>query len=299
MDQYAEWNLPSMMRSPMLEPLHPALARLAAVARGRGLDPGDFPSLELCNALLAENTPPIRVASGAALRFVPQANGGLPFEAQYEPRCYLKGELQTREYNWHDLLNALIWLTFPRAKAAVNARHYRSLVSGRHCQHAVSGNQAGSSQRGGGRDMLTLLDESGVIVPCADEELASLLRGFHWKKLFWGERARLADGMAFCILGHGLLEKTLRPYIGMTGQGLILSVDRGYFQWPLERRLAHLDEALARYLETPGLGENTRELTPVPLLGVPGWSAESGAENFYDNARYFRPGRLLSDDKSV
>lgn len=279
-----------MMQSPMLEALHPALARLAALARERGVDPGRFPSLQFCNDLLDMCSPPVRVANGMPLRFVRQENGSQPFEAQYEPRCYLRGELQTREHNWHDLLNALIWLTFPRAKAAINARHYQSLVAGA---------KAGGSQRGGGRDMLTLLDESGVIVPCADEELAALLRNFRWKELFWHQRARLTGSMGFCVFGHGLLEKTLRPYIGMTGQGLILSVDRGYFQWPLERRLAHLDEALSAYLATAGLGETTRELTPVPLLGVPGWSQESGAENFYDNARYFRPGRLLFKHKRL
>lgn len=279
-----------MLQSPMLEPLHPVLARLAALARERGQDPGHFPSLQFCNDLLDRASSPVRVANGTALRFVPQQSGRLPFEAQYEPRCYLRGELQTREHNWHDLLNALVWLAFPRAKAAINARHYQTLVSGM---------KAGSSQRGGRRDMLTLLDESGVIVPCADEELAGLLRSFRWKDLFWRQRARLAGGMGFCVFGHGLLEKTLRPYVGMTGQGLILSVARGFFQWPLEQRLTHLDEVLASYLTTEGLGENTSELTPVPLLGVPGWSAESASEYFYDNCGYFRPARLSSESRSV
>ncbi len=139
--------------------------------------------------------------------------------------------------------------------------------------------------------MLTLLDESGVIVPCADDELASLLRGFRWKELFWHRRARLPAGMGFCVFGHGLHEKTLRPYVGMTGQGLILSVERGYFGWAPERQLTHLDELLAAYLATPGFAAATRELTPVPLLGVPGWSPESGSESFYDNERYFRSPR--------
>ena len=285
MDQTVEWDLAAMMQSPMLEPLHPVLARLAALARERGADPHRFPSLQLCNDLLAASPSPVRVENGTVLRLIPQAGGRLTFEAQYEPRCYLKGELQTREHNWHDLFNALIWLTFPRAKAAINARHYRTLASA----HATA-----NGQRGGGRDMLTLLDESGVLIPCADEELAGLLRDFRWKELFWHQRARLQDGMGFCVFGHGLLEKTLRPYIGMTGQGLILNVDAGYFRAPLDERLAILDDALARYLGTAGAGENTRELTPVPLLGMPGWSVESGAEDFYDNTRYFRPGRLSS-----
>jgi hypothetical protein len=29
----------------------------------------------------------------------------------------------------------------------------------------------------------------------------------------------------------------------------------------------------------------------VPLLGVPGWSADNESESYYDNTAYFRPGR--------
>jgi len=280
-----EWNLAAMMQSPMLASLHPVLGRLA-----RMVDARSFPSLQVCNALLETHEPRILVGSGAPLRFVAQEGRSLPFEAQYEPRCYLKGELQSREDNWHDLFNALAWLTFPRSKAAINARHYQTMVADR---------KAGRSERGHRRDMLTLLDESGVIVPCADGELAALLREFRWKELFWHRRPRLADAMGFCVFGHGLCEKILRPYVGMTAQGLILSVEAGYFEWPLERQLTHLDALLAAYLSAPGCAQSTRELTPVPLLGVPGWSAESCQEYFYDNARYFRPGRLLSYGKSV
>ena len=84
----------------------------------------EFPTLQDCNALLSALQPAIAVSSGQPLRFVPQEYGKLPFEAQYEPRCYLKGEVPTREDNWHDLLNALVWLVFPKAKAAINKRHF-------------------------------------------------------------------------------------------------------------------------------------------------------------------------------
>ncbi len=273
-----------MLQSPLFAPLHAWLARM---------DAARFPGLAEYNALLAGLQPPIAVHSGKPLRFVAQETGKLPFEGQYEPRCYLRGEVQTRENNWHDLFNALVWLVFPHSKAAINTCHYRSLTA------PEGQKQPGeaTSQRGPGRDMLTLLDESGVLVPCADAELAGLLRDFHWKELFWHNRERLAGAMGFYLYGHGLYEKALRPYIGMTGQGLILTVESGFFGWPLARRLAHLDEALARYLagegDTPE-ALSPRKLTPVPLLGVPGWSEESAREIFYADSGYFRPGRLLS-----
>lgn len=279
----AEWNPAAMLHSPLFEPLGPWLVRIEA---------GRFPGLDEYNALLAQHQPPIAVRNGLPLRFVAQAAGKLPFEAQYEPRCYLQGEVQTREHNWHDLFNALVWLAFPQSKAAINARHYQSLTAKAANRTDEGGRSVETSQRGSGRDMLTLLDESGVVVPCADPELARLLRDFKWKELFWQQRSRLDAAMGFYLYGHGLYEKALRPYIGLTGQGLILTVEQGFFGWPLARRLAHLDELLAKHLSDKEL--SPRELTPVPLLGVPGWSEESARENFYADSGYFRPGRLSS-----
>lgn len=274
------WNPQALLPSPLFEPLHPVIARMAQ---------GRFPALRDYNELLMEMQPSIAVENGMPLRFVAQGTGKLPFEAQYEPRCYLNGEVQTRENNWHDLFNALIWLTFPRAKAAINARHFRSLTG---APGTAPGAEGGTSQRGSRRDMLTLLDESGVVVASADAGLAGLLRGFQWKELFWQRRACAHDRMGFYIFGHGLYEKAMQPYIGMTGQGLILTVEQEFFRWPLQRRLAHLDRLLAEYLGAPGGGLGPRELTPVPLLGIPGWSEQSADQLFYDDSSYFRPGRL-------
>lgn len=273
MNPMPEWNPAELLRSPLFAPLHPVIARLGAA----------FPSLPECNALLAECDPPITVEQGHAVRFVPQEYGRLAFEAQYEPRCYLDGGVQSRADNWHDLLNALVWLTFPKAKAAINARHYHALTA------PVT--EPTRSQRGAVRDTSTLLDESGVIVACADDELAGLLRGFHWKELFWQRRERVQTRMNFHLFGHGLYEKALRPYIGMTGQGLLLSVEVAFFTWPQARQLAHLDERLAAYLAAPERCRSTRELSPVPLLGVPGWAEANEAEGFYEDTGYFRKGR--------
>jgi hypothetical protein len=274
MDSIAEWNKEALLRMPSFAPLHPVIACLGT---------GGFPTLQDCNALLAAHRPAITVRSGLPLRFVPQQYGKLSFEAQYEPRCYLKGEVPTRGSNWHDLLNALVWLTFPKSKAAINARHYQALIE--------QGDVASRSQRGAVRDTNTLLDESGVIVACAEKELAELVRDFQWQELFWKRRSRVRNSMGFYLFGHGLYEKTLRPYIGMTGQGLLLPVEQAFFAWPTARQLAYLDDLLAGYLSAPEHCCSTRELTPVPLLGVPGWAAENESAAYYDNTGYFRAGR--------
>ena len=291
MEQTPAWNKEALLQSPLFAPLRPILAGIA----GDG-----FPTLQDCNALLdaaagcESGSSPITVQSGARLRFVPQEFGKLPFEKQYEPRCYLNGEVPTRADNWHDLFNALVWLTFPKAKAAINARHYHALM-----EQGEVGDVATGSERGAVRDVNTLLDESGVIVVYVDAQLAGLLQGFKWKELFWQRRAQvqaghfdgLRTGMGFYLFGHGLYEKALQPYVGMTGQGLLLAVEQEFFSWPSSRQLSHLDQLLADYLAEPGHCRSTRDLSPVPLLGVPGWAEDNEDPAYYDNIKYFRPGR--------
>lgn len=268
-----EWNPQALLGLPCFAPLYPGLRHLPNAA---------FPTLHDCNEMLASHLPAITVHNGLPVRCVPQEYGKLSFEAQYEPRCYLKGEVPTRENNWHDLLNALVWFSFPKAKAAINVRHFRALTED---------DAEGQSQRGVVRDTNTLFDESGVVVACADTELAELLQNFRWKELFWQRRAHVQASMGFYLFGHGLYEKTLHPYIGMTGQGLVLPVVQEFFDWPPEQQLAHLDTLLADYLSAPEHCRSTQELTPVPLLGIPGWAAENEDAAYYDNAAYFRPGR--------
>lgn len=272
------WEPQSLLASPLF-------AALAAIIRQ--MPASRFPTLDDLNALLAVRQPAITVSHGHRIEFVPQARGRLAFEAQYEPRCHLSGEVQTRADNWHDLFNALVWLTFPRSKAAINDRHYRALTEGAQ-QNDLS------SQRGSIRDTNTLLDESGVIVVYADDDVARLLRDFRWKELFWQRREQVRSRMGFFLFGHGLYEKALQPYVGMTGQGWLLRVEPDFFAWPLEQQLAYVDESLAAYLAVPAHCRSTRELSPVPLLGVPGWAAENECAAYYDNTHYFRSGRQSS-----
>jgi hypothetical protein len=277
------WNRAALLQSPLFAPLHPILTKL---------DGSAFPVLQDCNALLAARQTPITVKGGLPLRFVEQEYGKLPFQAQYEPRCYLKGEVPTRAHNWHDLLNALVWLTFPGTKAIINAHHYHALTDAISDKGVTASAVADArSERGAVRDVNTLFDESGVIVLCADPELTALLRDFKWQELFWQRRGQVQARMGFYLFGHGLYEKALHPYIGMTGQGLVLAVEQEFFDWPLSRQLVHVDGLLANYLAAPQHCRSTRDLSPVPLLGVPGWAAENDCAEFYANTAYFRSGR--------
>jgi hypothetical protein len=246
----------------------------------RGFSATTWPDCAALSAVAASLTPPLSNAAGQAIYFVPQALRQPAFEDKYEPRIFLRGEVQMRENNWHDLFNALVWLTFPRAKAELNRRHYEALCAQR---------TAGAANRGPQQDALTLFDEGGVIVACSNPQSAALLRGHEWKQLFWQRRAELAESMAFFVFGHALYEKALQPFSGVTGRGVLFDCDNAFFAQPMQVQLKEIDERLAGLLASRERFTATRELAAVPILGIPGWCAENSRESYYDDTRYFRP----------
>lgn len=238
-----------------------------------------FPDCDDLNALLDERH---RSGSGVPIRFVPTGQGALRDEP-YEARTFRAGEVATREDNWHDPFNALDWLVLPATKRELNRVHGEQL----------SNNADRQNGRGTARDVLTLFDESGVLVACADASLAALLTNFQWKDLFWTRRADVECHMRFFVFGHALHEQALKPYPGITGKALILHVDEEFLQSPLSTQLALLDQHAAAWFATHALA-STRLLAPLPLLGIPGWDAGNAEASYYDNTAVFRPGRRLS-----
>lgn len=241
-----------------------------------------WPGCDELNHVLAARAGPVRTTSGQPLRFVGHDARQARFEDRYEPRIYLRGEVQLRGCNWHDLFNALVWLTFPAAKAALNARHYEELLRQR---------ASGAANRGPAQDALTLFDEGGVIVAVSKAGLAAMLSGCEWKELFWRRRAETARCMHFYLFGHALYEKALQPYAGVTGRGVLINVTEAFFDLPLARQLTDLDAWVAARTANSRCFTKTRALVPVPVLGVPGWCEDNEREQYYDNAGYFRPAR--------
>jgi len=254
--------------APVFASLGPLLARLPAER---------FPGLDDLNTLV---TPEVTSGSGVPIRFVPPSPPSKAFEAQYEVRVYREGEVQTRPDSWHDLFNALVWLTFPKSKAVLNRHHYGQFEA-----------RWGKPLRGTARDVLTLFDEGGIVVASADAGLSALLREFRWKELFWQRRRDVLRCMHFCVFGHAIHEKALQPYKGVTAKALIVSVAPDFFSTPLASQLKMLDASVTEYFSDPGSLASTRNLSPLPVLGIPGWEPANGHEEYYDDTSQFRPGR--------
>ena len=94
---------------------------LAGLARVRGLLEGErWPSIDALNALRAERTWP-SVRGPGRRRCWPTAcitSSASPSTAA----------IATREGNWHDLLNALVWLRHPALKRALNRRQMAEIA---------------------------------------------------------------------------------------------------------------------------------------------------------------------------
>lgn len=167
--------------------------------------------------------------------------------------------------------------TFPSAKSALNQLHYQA-------QLFESVNKI--RYRCALRDAATLFDESGVIVVSSEKTLIQLLSDFEWKELFWRQRKGMLSSMRFFVFGHGLYEKALNPYVGMTGKGIIFNVEEAFFAQTLLKQLHLIDSILESFL-LQDLSSSS-DLTPIPLLGYPGWTEDNNSEIYYENKKYFR-----------
>jgi len=244
------------------------------------LPPDRLPRHGELNAL---TVPSVVSGGGAPIRFVAPEAPSRKLPGHYEAHVFETGKVQTRPDNWHDLFNALVWLTFPKTKAGLNRHHYEEIRT-----------RSGEALRGTARDVLTLFDEGGIVVASADTELSALLFEFQWKELFWRRRAEVLRSMRFYVFGHAIYEKALEPYKGVTAKALILDVAPALLEAPLERQLSELDARTANYFSGTQALTSTRNLSPLPILGIPGWEPANEHEAYYDDRAQFRSARVLS-----
>lgn len=192
----------------------------------------------------------------------------------YERRICEEGLVYTRIHTWHDRLNAAMWILWPKSKMAISRGHLLAAAPG---------------PRNRRRDALTLVDEVGVVI-VAPAEIEILHRRHCWEELFWHAREDWFSSIHPLMLGHGLAEQCLSPYVGLTAKALYLD--------PQACGERGADQVLAQLLEDPQKLSAPKELLPFPLLGTPGWHPETNTLGFYRNHAYFRPRRsALSSPK--
>jgi len=233
-----------------------------------------------CNALQSLLPYDIENLNGKTITFVEQRPTQDFSAVAYEEFIYQKGQVPTRAKSWHDIFGALSWCLFPKTKALLNKLHHDDIK------------QNGKEKRSTLRNALTLFDECGVVLVTKNTELLSKLSEHQWQGAMLDDRALWhqvsEQGVAVYQFGHANYEMLTKPYVGLTGKWLALDMSAEVMSLPLNVQYRLVDEKLADKIKAGSLQDNS-QLSPLPLLGVPGWHKDSETPEYYANTDYFRP----------
>mgnify|MGYP000323007479 CR=1 FL=1 len=199
----------------------------------------------------------------APVQFVPQDQ--LPAGMAYEAYIFKTKQVPTR-HNAHDFFNGLCWLRFPQTKLRLNSLQAQAIEE-----------QGVQSHRGPLRDALTLLDENAALL-LAPQELWKALQEKNWHAMFLDHRAAWTQTQLI-VFGHAALEKLIKPYKGITVHVLNM---------PLPSRMndTEIDSWLCQQLQAEWL--QTKPYLPLPVMGLPAWSADNENPDFYEDKSVFR-----------
>jgi hypothetical protein len=272
------------------------------------LEGSTWPTLSLLNRLAHKKE--ILNAQHTTIQFTDQdAPKG---QRAYEAQIHETGKVPTRAENWHDLLNACAWLTWPKLKAALNHIHCSQFMVNHKkvdsavnndtdinlndvnfndvnflAQHHDTPKTSEPFQRNGISDTATLFDESGAVLIGPDPRLAQWLIDHDWQNAF-GTHRYLWQSHRLLIVGHALLEKTLSPYPGMIAKVLYQPYPATTPDQALGDVVTSVDTLLAqRWLNQTFTKPS--DLFALPVLGVPGVDALNESPQYYENKNVFRP----------
>lgn len=251
----------------------PLYAPLATLLRASG---ARLPTLAQLNCIVRAHAPMLHSAQGVPLRFA--SPGGR--ERPYEHAVYADGEVATRADNWHDFFNALVWAAFPRAKAALNARHIDEIVRG---------NTAGRRARGAVRDALTQFDECGMVVVGTERAPLEALARHEWLGALWHGGAQLMSSCRFVLFGHATYDLLRQPFSGLCAKTIYLVVPEDFMRQTAETMIEAVDAWLADQFRDANAIRSPAAFAPLPLLGIPGVVADNAVYDYYLDERQFRP----------
>lgn len=216
---------------------------------------------------------------GLPIRFVPQAE--LPPGVSYEAYISDTGRVPTRD-NLHDFFNALVWLTFPKIKAQLNALQAAEIEK---ASIGLPDTATPASGRGKVRDAATIFDENAALLITSDPQIVEALRNHEWRHVFVTRRDVFLHHCEVHLFGHAVMEKLVSPYKAITAHAWIVDTNDGFFiKTPAEKRI-WLDEQVSKRMIYDA---SISSFTPLPVLGVPGWWENNKTEVFYDDAAVFR-----------
>jgi dihydroorotase len=112
-----------------------------------------------------------------------------------------------------------------------------------------------------------------------------------WREVFVERRAELLRSTRFIVFGHASHDALGAPFVGLCGKALFIEVDAAWLALPPTDSIDQLDARLAKVFGTARFAP--RDWQPLPLLGIPGATAENEDVAYYDDERQFRPPRRM------
>lgn len=155
---------------------------------------------DYAKAYRAAGERPVRFEEAPPKRKRP--SGIIDRDKLYDAMIVKQGIVPTRPRMWHDYLNALVWMTFPRAKLAFHRRQHAAIE-----RWIPEGATQLPNARSRELDALALVDEGGILM------------------LDWGPDARRPP--ARVVFGHALFEGLVFEQPAMISRGLVLDA-RGH-----------------------------------------------------------------------
>ena len=241
---------------------------------GRGCPPYDFD--EFIGSSATSLSPGEREQNRKAIPTFVSPPAKTLSAIDFERRVVERNELVIRPDSLHDLLNALVWLTFPKTKRAISEAH------------VALGVNLDPKTRPRRRDVLTVFDESGMIVLSERHDLREMNRSHQWRELFVNHRADFAQHTRPIVFGHGAMEQ-LGQQLPQVHRGL--TVKALWLPLPVNTAIVDLDRCLAERIQRGESLHEAERTVPLPVLGIPGWFAENEAPECYDDLSVFRPKR--------
>jgi hypothetical protein len=249
----------TMMGDPLFWPLRHAATALL------GYD--DFPPVDAL-ASVFRGEPPVKFVPAAPRR---RRGASIDVRALYDARITLDREVPTRHRCWHDLMNVLVWGTFPHAKRALHARQHRAIA-----ERLAPGARRLPPTRTPELDALALLDEGGVVL-VARESHAHASHASHAT-----DDSGPPEGHAPIVFGHAIYESLVLGVAPAVVAAIALSVQPSsdsHDPVELERDLVGaVDRALAAFIDDPAVLRTPGELRRVRIANVTAATSATAAD---------------------
>ena len=208
-------------------------------------------------------------------RFVTESRQALRQLGGYEQHVARLGTVPTRPESWHDFFNMSVWAHFPKLRWALNSLHVDPAV----------GPKDPRNGRAPAQNLAATFDEAGMLVLSTSRGVLEELRALRFKRAFWDRRAELLATTRFWLVGHGVLESCLTPHTGLIARSLLLQVPTLPDAEGSDEFRFEIDGIAAARIHAWRAARAV--LDPVPLLAIPGYSANDSAD-FYDDLRNIR-----------